>query len=81
MSKVGMGGVDLTPEQEKSLAETLVAYAAVRERIGTRKPTTDLVGEMLCPVCDEGTLRYSVSSYNNHLWGCCSTESCVRWVE
>jgi len=34
-----------------------------------------------CPVCKSGTLRYSVASYNGHLWGQCSTKGCVSWMQ
>ena len=41
---------------------------------------TDAKGTKQCPVCD-GTLHYTVSSVNGHVWGCCETEDCLRWME
>lgn len=38
-------------------------------------------GELLCPVCKTGILKYSVASYNGHIHGSCSTDGCVRWME
>lgn len=38
-------------------------------------------GEMACPVCKEGTLRYSRAAYNGHVHACCSNPKCVRWME
>lgn len=38
-------------------------------------------GEMKCPVCKTGKLRYSRSGYNGHVHAVCSTETCVRWME
>lgn len=38
-------------------------------------------GEMACPVCKTGRLRYSRSGYNGHVHASCSTEGCVRWME
>lgn len=40
----------------------------------------DVSGEMACPVCDGGTLRYSVAR-NGHIHAACSTSTCVRWME
>jgi hypothetical protein len=34
-----------------------------------------------CPVCKTGTLHYSVASYNGHLWGQCTTQGCVAWMQ
>lgn len=39
------------------------------------------MGEMPCPICKTGTLRYMRSSYNGHVHGSCSTDGCVRWME
>lgn len=38
-------------------------------------------GELPCPVCDGGTLRYTVAAYNGHMHGRCSTANCVSWME
>jgi DNA-binding XRE family transcriptional regulator len=38
-------------------------------------------GSIKCPCCDSGTLRYSVAGVNGHIWGACSDESCVRWMQ
>lgn len=38
-------------------------------------------GEMECPVCKTGKLRYSRAAYNGHVHAACSTETCVRWME
>ncbi len=38
-------------------------------------------GEMACPLCKSGKLRYSRNSYNGHVQAACSTPDCVRWVE
>lgn len=37
-------------------------------------------GEVECPICKK-RLRYSVASYNGHMWGSCETEGCVRWMQ
>lgn len=38
-------------------------------------------GEMPCPICKVGTLRYSRSGYNGHVHAFCGTETCVRFME
>lgn len=38
-------------------------------------------GSVKCPCCEGGTLRYSVAGLNGHIWGACSTEGCVRWMQ
>ena len=38
-------------------------------------------GEMPCPVCKTGTLRYSRAGYNGHVHAHCSTSNCVDWME
>lgn len=34
-----------------------------------------------CPVCKTGDLHYTVSDYNGHMWGGCSTNGCVSWMQ
>jgi hypothetical protein len=38
------------------------------------------VGTVECPVC-HGTLRFTVASYNGHLWGRCDTQGCLSWMQ
>ncbi len=38
-------------------------------------------GEITCPVCKTGKLRYSRAAYNGHVHASCSTATCVRWME
>lgn len=38
-------------------------------------------GEMECPVCKTGKLRYSRAAYNGHVHARCSTDGCVAWME
>lgn len=35
---------------------------------------------MKCPLCPDGTLRYSVASVNGHMHAVC-TNGCVSWME
>lgn len=38
-------------------------------------------GNIACPVCLNGVLRYSRAAYNGHVHAACSTSTCVRWME
>lgn len=38
-------------------------------------------GQMPCPVCSKGNLKYSRSGYNGHVHARCSTSGCVAWME
>jgi len=58
----------------------LVAILAVKEKHGSEKPEQDIQGEMPCPLCGKGKLRYSISSYNGHVWAAC-TNKCVAVMQ
>lgn len=38
-------------------------------------------GEITCPVCESGTLKFSRSGYNGHIHATCTTDGCVAWME
>lgn len=38
-------------------------------------------GKLPCPICETGTLSYSRSGSNGHVWARCSTKNCVSWME
>ncbi len=39
-------------------------------------------GVIACPVCEEGTLKYTYAgSYNGHIHASCTTDECVNWME
>jgi len=87
----------LTPEEREALRRQGeacdVACRAIRDRLGD--PTVGhtvlqgsglpreiyKVGEMSCPVCKGGILRYRWSSWNGHIHAKCSTKGCVDWAE
>jgi hypothetical protein len=37
-------------------------------------------GDLPCPCCDGGTLRYSCAS-NGHIHAKCTTPKCISWME
>lgn len=69
-------------EMQRSLDNTRTAIVAITEKIGKwKKGMGGTEGQMPCPVCKTGTLGYSRSGYNGHLWGACTTAGCVRWMQ
>ena len=38
-------------------------------------------GQILCPACETGSLRYTVSSLNGHMHAQCSTPKCISFME
>lgn len=63
---------------EKITAETLTAKAAIEQAIKAGAPST---GDIPCPACKAGQLKYSRSDYNGHIWAKCTTEDCVTFME
>lgn len=57
------------------------ARQAITDKHGTQKPQLTFSAEMLCPVCEKGTLSYQISAVNGHISAGCETAECVRWME
>lgn len=60
-----------------------VARKAIVENAGGpwEKGMPGTSGELPCPCCKSGTLRYSRAGYNGHIHAACTTEGCARWME
>lgn len=56
----------------------LLARAAIGEHSGGKRGVS---GELDCPVCEGGPLRYSIAGCNGHTHAACTTTDCVRWME
>jgi hypothetical protein len=70
-------------DTERRFAEVATAMAACRadgEAHGFKKGRGGRAA-IACPICSDGLLRYSISGYNGHLHGHCSTEGCVSWMQ
>lgn len=75
-----------TPEEkaeyERQIAETVARINSAREAIVAHTGGKSWIsGEIPCPCCEGGKLRFSVSGYNGHIHAACSTEGCARWLE
>mgnify|MGYP001081117917 CR=1 FL=1 len=65
-------------EMAERFAKTAKARAAIVEAADGKR---GVAGEIPCPVCETGKLRYSVASLNGHVHAACTTADCVRWME
>lgn len=63
---------------ERRIEDVSVAHAAILE---ATQGEVGISGEITCPVCQTGALRYSIASVNGHVHAQCSTDDCVRWME
>jgi hypothetical protein len=70
-------------ERDQSMAESLKAMRAAHDDAKEKGFIKGHGGQgsLKCPVCTDGTLRYSVASYNGHMHAGCSTRGCVSWME
>ena len=80
--RAGLPGAAEAAELSERFAKTIEAMAACKTDAKAKgfKMGNGGRGKIDCPVC-HGDLRYSVASVNGHMWGACSTEGCVRWME
>lgn len=76
-----------SPKIEKiKLARSAIVFQ-ILERLadrmarGEKGEVIEMKGDINCPVCKKGKVRYDAAMYNGHIWAKCSTEDCVDWVE
>src|ERR1051326_3435555 len=70
-------------ESERRMAILALAHKAAKDDARAKgfKKGHGGVGELACPICDGGRLRYSVAGYNGHMHAACSTKGCASWME
>lgn len=70
-------------EADRDIAETLLALDAINKDAAQHgyKKGNGGTGEVACPVCSTGKLRYRVAGYNGHRAAKCSTDGCVCFME
>jgi hypothetical protein len=73
---------DITPEERAKLRaewkKRLVQIGVARQAI---LDTKQGAGEIECPVCKSGRLRFSVARSNGHVHAKCTTRLCMSWME
>lgn len=47
----------------------------------SKKNPKGATGTVPCEACGKGEIHLSMSEYNGHVWGKCTTEGCVSWME
>lgn len=72
-----------TELDDAATSKALAAFVAVAEDAKKKGFKAGHGGNSncACPVCADGTIRYSVASVNGHIWASCSTDGCVRWMQ
>jgi hypothetical protein len=86
MRRIGIARRAIVGELEQRLNEgdDTVRMNAHSEGIDDQGEPSNYVsggGSIRCPVCNDGKLRYSRSSYNGHIHARCQTIGCVEWME
>lgn len=61
------------------LAEPIVSAFRAANRVGKKFKSASTVVD--CPVCGTGKLHMSHSGHNGHVWGKCTTDGCLGWME
>jgi len=68
--------------QEEQFKTGFARIQKVRDAIVQKtKGERGITGDMDCPACGTGRLRYSVARCNGHVHARCSTENCVSFME
>lgn len=64
-------------------AKTVTARVAIEDHLGGpwKSGTPRCSGEIPCPCCDGGKLRFSRAGINGHIHAGCTTANCVQWME
>lgn len=65
-------------KSDAAFERVTTALKAIRAKHGKDRGLRD---EMPCPNNCGGTLRYSISGYNGHVHGQCSTDGCAAWMQ
>jgi hypothetical protein len=47
----------------------------------SKKNRVSATGKVPCNACGKGEIHLSMAAYNGHVWGKCTTEGCVSWME
>lgn len=64
--------------EKLSLAVSALKSDAKWQKLCKGRPGT---GEIACPACLVGRIKYSVAASNGHMIAKCSTDKCVKFVE
>lgn len=68
-------------ERSDKLRTAMIACRADADSHGWGKDKGGGASSIPCPVCNSGTLRYSIANVNGHMHGRCSTAGCMSWMQ
>ncbi len=68
-------------EKEKAAMERFSKVFPLIAKIKKENKGKSAQGHESCPACGTGTLSWSHAKLNGHIWGRCSTDGCVSWME
>ena len=62
----------------RDTTNSLIVIYAILNKEGERR---SVKGNIPCPLCEDGTVEYSIASLNGHIRARCSTKDCVRFMQ
>ncbi len=68
----------MNDELPKIYVHALEALATIQAKHPEKE---DAQGEIDCPACRDGKIKYTVSGYNGHVWAKCTTPDCIRFIQ
>lgn len=73
-------------EVSAAITKMMVAYSGNvrkwREQQGwSKKNRVSAEGKVPCEACGTGEIHLTMAAYNGHVWGKCTTDGCVSWME
>lgn len=71
------GPCETEAAERERIDGAIAAKRSILEHAGGRRGVS---GRVPCPVCG-GELRYSIAASNGHIWACCGTAGCVKFLE
>jgi uncharacterized protein YbaR (Trm112 family) len=73
--------LDRDYEIDKFLINCKTCIDLIDKKHGKEIPKKFILDSMKCPLCENGILCYTISDYNGHIHGKCTTEHCIQWME
>lgn len=73
-------------EVSAAITKMMIAYSGnVRkwraEQGWSKSNRVSAQGVVPCEACGKGEIHLTMASYNGHVWGKCTTDGCVSWME
>lgn len=76
------------PSREDAIKDIEKSEIAFQNCMKARKAIVEytkgargLADKITCPICEDGTLYFSIASCNGHIHAQCDSKNCVSWME